>query len=69
MSFRPEQKRILERSFKNAELGLLFRRRTNVHRMLIEGRDSAGLTTIEDSPEMAAVVRKRRFAMLVGLRF
>jgi hypothetical protein len=54
---------------QNAEFGLVFGAGVTLRRLLVEGRYSAGLTDIADTPQVSAAIRNRAFTMLVGLRF
>jgi hypothetical protein len=54
---------------KNTEWGLVFAGGVSSGRFLIEGRYSAGLTDIADTPALTAAVRNRAFTILAGVRF
>jgi hypothetical protein len=54
---------------RDAEFGLVFGGGVMLKAFLVEGRYSAGLTNIGDTPLLTASIRNRSFAILAGVRF
>src|SRR5262245_45685094 len=64
-----EAKDDVKDEIRNAEFGLVFGAGVAHKAFLVEGRYSAGLTDVADTPRVTAPIRNRGFAILAGVRF